>query len=98
MATGREFRKFDDALVEKLRERIGKSTSPTKPQPCHDVPMGRVRRPRDVLSSDVLLDRGFFHPRGSDLGMISVPSLPFGPAAGGRVDRPSPQLSADQPG
>jgi acyl dehydratase len=27
------FRKFDDALIEKLRSRIGKSTSPTKPQP-----------------------------------------------------------------
>jgi acyl dehydratase len=33
MATDRDFRKFDDALVAKLRERIGKSTSPTKPQP-----------------------------------------------------------------
>jgi crotonobetainyl-CoA:carnitine CoA-transferase CaiB-like acyl-CoA transferase len=64
----------------------------------HDVPMGRVRRPRDVLSSEVLLDRGFFHQRRSELGMISVPSLPFGPAAGGRVGWPSPQLSADQPG
>jgi crotonobetainyl-CoA:carnitine CoA-transferase CaiB-like acyl-CoA transferase len=61
----------------------------------HDVPMGRVRRPRDVLSAGVLLDRGFFRPRHSDLGPISVPSLPFGRGAGGRVDRPGPRLSAD---
>jgi acyl dehydratase len=33
MATDSHFRKFDDALIEKLRERIGASTSPTKPQP-----------------------------------------------------------------
>lgn len=33
MGTDSQFQKFDEALIDRLRERIGTSTSPTKPQP-----------------------------------------------------------------
>lgn len=57
-----------------------------------DVPVGRVRRPEDVLTSDVLLDRKFFERRETAFGPVDVPALPMGPAMRGRAGVPSPPL------
>lgn len=57
-----------------------------------DVPVGRVRRPEQVLTSDVLLDRKFFARRETAFGPVDVPTLPTGPALRGRCDVPSPRL------
>lgn len=56
----------------------------------HDVPMGRVRRPADVLSSEVLLDRGLFTRRPTPVGEVQVPGLPLGPQLRGRAAVPAP--------
>lgn len=57
-----------------------------------DVPVGRVRRPEHVLTSEVLLDRKFFAQRQTAFGPVDVPTLPTGPAMRGRADVPSPRL------
>lgn len=57
-----------------------------------DVPMGRVRRPAQVLTSDVLVDRKLFARRETAFGPVDAPALPTGPALRGRADRPSPPL------
>lgn len=57
-----------------------------------DVPMGRVRRPADVLSSEVLLDRQFFTGRETAFGSVQVTTLPMGPHLRGRATVRSPTL------
>jgi crotonobetainyl-CoA:carnitine CoA-transferase CaiB-like acyl-CoA transferase len=57
-----------------------------------DVPIGRVRRPGEVLGSEVLLDRDFFVPRDTEFGGVLVPSLPLGPQLRGNVSVRSPRL------
>jgi crotonobetainyl-CoA:carnitine CoA-transferase CaiB-like acyl-CoA transferase len=61
-----------------------------------DVPIGRVRRPDEVLGSEVLLDRGFFVSREAAFGTVEVPALPFGPSMRGRVAVASPPLNSSR--
>ncbi len=63
-----------------------------------DVPVGRVRRPSEVLGSEVLVDRQFFATRETAFGEVLMPSLPTGPGLRGRVTVPSPGLGRRAPG
>jgi crotonobetainyl-CoA:carnitine CoA-transferase CaiB-like acyl-CoA transferase len=50
-----------------------------------DVPAGRCRSPKGVLSSPVAADRSFFASQKLPIGDVKVPTLPFGRGFRGRV-------------